>query len=181
MGHQNIVRGVSKWENKEPCRDFETLEEHDRIIINNINKTVGEDDNFYIAGDFVMGGKDNIPIFRKMIKCKNIILIKGNHDLHMHKNSVVHDGQQYINVNSLFKRVSDIEDIKIGHTKIVMCHYPIFSWHRKNKGSIHLYGHTHKELGYDRQAICISLECHPEFRPFSLNEIKNIYNEKTHI
>lgn len=125
-----------------------------------------------------MGGKDNIPIYRHQINCNNIILVRGNHDLHMHKNSIISYQDTFVNANSLFKRVSDIEDIKIGHTKIVMCHYPIYSWHRKQRGAIHLYGHTHKELNYDPAAICVSLECNPNFEPFSLTEIKNIHNNR---
>lgn len=177
LGHKNIVLGTSGWEDKTACRKFETLFDHDNLIINNINEKVGVNDTLYVLGDFVFGGKNNIPIYRKMINCKNVVLIRGNHDLHMHKNSIVFDGTSYINVNSLFKNVYDLLDFKIGHTKIVLCHFPILSWHRLSKGSFHLYGHVHKELNYHPQAICISAECN-NFEPFSLKQIKDIYNNR---
>lgn len=188
LGHKNIVLGTSEWEDKQECRNFNTLEEHDSFIIDNINNTAGVDDRLYILGDFVFGGKDNIPKYRDRILCKNIILIRGNHDIHMHKNSsVLHNGK-YINVNSLFSNVYDMLDFKIGTTKLVLCHYPIMSWHRAASGSIHLYGHIHKDMkevynyigsrfGLSNNAVCVSAEC-INFTPASLSDIKYIVNAK---
>lgn len=177
LGHKNIVLGTSEWEDKSACRQFETLEQHDSLLLDNINKTVGQKDRLYILGDFVFGGKDNIPIYRDRIVCEDVILIRGNHDLHMYKNSVVFHKGKYINVNTLFSNVYDMLDLKIGKTKIVLCHYPIYSWHRFSKGALHLYGHVHKELNYNKQAICVSAEC-INMTPVSLNNIKNIYNNR---
>lgn len=177
LGHKNIVRGISEWKDTSVCRDFETLNEHDNKILNNINNVVKENDILYVIGDFVMGGKQNIPYYRSLINCKNIVLVKGNHDLHMHKNSIVISNDKFINVNTLFKKVVDIEDIVIGKRKVFMCHYPCYTWHRKSRGSIHLYGHTHKELDYDPKAICVSLECN-NLKPFSLNQIIKIYERR---
>lgn len=80
LGHSNIVKGISNWKDKAQCRDFETLNDHDDRIIQNINYNVAPDDVLYIVGDFCFGKKEQIFFYRRRIKCKNIHLIKGNHD-----------------------------------------------------------------------------------------------------
>lgn len=177
FGHKNIVKGISQWTDKSACRKFNHLHEHDDLLINNINNTVGQNDRLYILGDFSFGGKENIPIYRERIVCKDVVLIRGNHDLHMMKNSVVMHNNKYINVNSLFSNVYDLLDFKIGKTNIVLCHFPILSWHRQSKGSIHLYGHVHKELNFNDGAICVSAECN-NFKPFSFDQIQKIISNR---
>jgi calcineurin-like phosphoesterase family protein len=85
-GHVGIVRGTSSWEGKKGTRDFKTVEEHDNTLVNNINKTVGENDILFCLGDWSFGNYkssenvSNIRKFREKINCKNIHLILGNHD-----------------------------------------------------------------------------------------------------
>lgn len=177
LGHKNIVLGESRWEDRTGCRKFQTLSEHDDLIINNINETVGYNDKLYVLGDFVFGGKDNIPKYRHRINCQKVILIRGNHDLHMFKNSVVFDNGKYINVNSLFSEVYDLLDFKIGANKIVLCHFPILSWHRQSRGAVHLYGHVHEELGFHPQAVCVSAEC-VGYKPASLDFVVKLVNNR---
>ena len=178
-GHSNIVRGTSLWQNKDKCRDFDTVEQHNETIINNINKVVQEDDHLYHLGDVSMGGKGNIYEFRKRVNCKNIHLILGNHDTHLRKNAIlqVEDGV-FMNAQNMFISCDELLEKKIGDDTVIMCHYPIYSFHKMHKGSIHLYGHTHQELNYNKQAICVSMECHPEFRPFHINEIRKIIENR---
>ena len=88
--HKNICIGVSEWDDKaKSCRNFQTLEEMNELIINNINKYVKEDDILYHLGDWSFGGIDNICEFRKQIKCKNIYLVPGNHDHHIKNNKPI--------------------------------------------------------------------------------------------
>lgn len=90
FGHKNICYGVSSWNEKEKnCRMFNTIEEMNIELVNTINNTVGEDDILYFLGDFSFSGIDNIWIFRKQIKCKNIIFIEGNHDHHVTNDKIL--------------------------------------------------------------------------------------------
>lgn len=50
LGHEN----VAKW------RGFQSIEEHDQLIIDNWNKTVNPTDTVWILGDCVLGGVDNV-------------------------------------------------------------------------------------------------------------------------
>ena len=82
--HSNLCIGISKWDDKEKsCRNFQTLEEMNELIVKNINDTVGENDILYHLGDWSFGGIENIWEFRKRINCKNIYLVPGNHDYHI--------------------------------------------------------------------------------------------------
>ena len=85
-GHSGIVMGTSSWTDKSVCRPFQTIEDHDRELVNNINKTVGENDILFSLGDWSFGsyktGENvtNIRKFREQLSCKNIFLILGNQD-----------------------------------------------------------------------------------------------------
>ena len=88
--HKNICVGVSEWDDKtKSCRKFQTLEEMNELIVNNINKYVKENDILYHLGDWSFGGINNIWEFRKRINCKNIYLVPGNHDHHIKKNKIL--------------------------------------------------------------------------------------------
>ncbi len=104
LGHENIVRGCSKWENKSACRNFKTLKEHDETIINNINKYVGRDDILYFGGDFSLGGRENVFKYRQLINCQTIHFCLGNHDLHIRKNAEFSNGQR---AQEIFTSVQD--------------------------------------------------------------------------
>ena len=85
-GHTNIVRGVTTWKTGDgqrpinSTRDFQTVEDMNELIVNNINNVVGQDDILIHVGDFSFGGFENIPKFRSRINCKTIHLCLGNHD-----------------------------------------------------------------------------------------------------
>lgn len=177
--HENLILGTSKWKDKSGCRNFKSIESHDELLIKNINKCVKEKDTLYHLGDWSLGGKDKIYEFWKKLNCKNIHLLEANHDIHQLKDSeIVIDDNKIINVRSLYKSYNSIIKRKIGDNEFIMCHYPIKSWENQKKGSIHLYAHTHQELNYHKNAVCVSIDCHPKFRPFSKEEILNIINNR---
>lgn len=176
-GHSGLVRGVSTYQDKSGCRDFDTLEEHDDTLVRNINDCARRDDFLYILGDFSMGGRENVALFRERLKCKNIYLCLGNHDYHIRKNIILRYKNRLINAQDLFVSVADIMEHRWWQTDFVMCHYPFFSWNNAGK-SYSLYGHIHHEVGYNKRAICVAMDNHPEFRPYSLKEIKDIIHER---
>jgi calcineurin-like phosphoesterase family protein len=174
--HNNICRGISNWitndeSNIEMTRDFETLEQMNDTIVNNINHSVGENDWLVHLGDWSFGGFDRIQEFREKINCKNIVLILGNHDHHIQSNK----GQ----IRKLFTHVANYEELRVTQknkpsTTLVLCHYPIISWNGQHHGTRMLHGHQH--LKGDRRitqvdrmdvGICGS----PEFRPYHIEEI----------
>lgn len=144
LGHTNIVRGCSQWENKSACRNFDTLKEHDETIINNINKYVKENDILYLLGDFVMGGKTNVWKYRDMINCKTIHLCLGNHDIHIEKDAKLNERPE--SARQLFTSVQTRINKKIGKFRFIMDHYAMRTWDKAHYGTIMLHGHSHNSL-----------------------------------
>ena len=117
-------------------RPFGSLEEMHSTILSNWNGTVTNGDTVYILGDVSMRGKsEDLISFVARLKGRKI-LIKGNHD----------DVSDY-RYKQLFAEICDYKEIQdcVGQDtyRIVMCHYPVFSWNKMSQGTILLYGHTH--------------------------------------
>jgi calcineurin-like phosphoesterase family protein len=177
--HRNMIWGISNWESPSRCRtQFDTLEQMNETLIGNINACVKPNDIFYILGDFTMGGASSIWKFREAITCRTIHLILGNHDIHISKNAVLKTPMGPVNAQSLFTSVTRLLSKKIAGVNTVLCHYPIYSWEKKKHGSHHYYGHSHAELNYAEKAVCVSVDAHPEFRPFHADELKQIINQR---
>jgi calcineurin-like phosphoesterase family protein len=176
--HANICYGTSNWEDKEYCRKFDSLEEMNQTIVDNINKHVLKNDILFHLGDWSFGGFENIEIFRKNLNCENIYLILGNHDHHIKNNKN--------NVQSLFKKVFEyleleiIQNLSLHKYKFVLMHYPIVSWNKLNEGVIHIHGHTHlpKHLKLSGGKIIDVGVDGNDLMPISLNEIIKIMSER---
>jgi len=182
--HANICRGVTKWDTSterglEAVRDFETLEEMNTALVENINGVVDADDWLIHLGDWSFGGFEMIEAFRAMINCKNIVLMIGNHDHHIQANKN--------NVRKHFAHVAYYEELnltgsqKSSSEKLVLCHYPISSWNNLRRGAIMLHGHQHlkgdKRFGQGKRmdvGICGS----PEFRPYHVEEILELTRDR---
>ncbi len=165
--HTNICRGVTKWkidtpEGLEAVRDFETLEEMNTALVENINKYVKPDDWLLHLGDWSFGGFEMIAKFRSLLNCRNIILILGNHDHHILKNKD--------NVRDLFTHVEEEMEIHTGGIKFHMQHYP----HIEMKDGYMLHGHIHSKGGKrfgNGKMMDVGICGSPEFRPYHIQEI----------
>lgn len=149
----------------------------DDYLIDQINATVGEDDELWHLGDFAMAPKpsdtkkhpayvERCEGYRARIKCKNVNIIWGNHDLEI--------------IGHLFKRAGRLEFLRSSNLgcDIVVCHYPFAVWHSSHRAAVNLYGHCHTtaENWLDthmpgRRAIDVGVDNAKkvlgEFRPFS--------------
>lgn len=146
--HKNICRGVSVW--KDGHRDFDTIEQMNDAIVNNINNKVGENDILFFLGDWSFGGFESIEIFRKRIVCKTIHLVLGNHDHFQERNkgdirNLFASVNHYLNLNVL---VEEFPKTPPFNYDFVLFHYPICSWENMNKGVILLHGHVHLDEGH---------------------------------
>jgi calcineurin-like phosphoesterase family protein len=180
--HTNMCRGVTRWDISTPhgleaVRDFETLEEMNSALVNNINDNVGENDWLIHMGDWSFGGFERIEEFRSMINCKNIVLILGNHDHHIQANKG--------NVRKLFSHVSHYEELQVTHgkkdNKFVLFHYPILSWNGLYRGVFMTHGHQHlkgdKRISPGRR-MDVGICGHPEFRPYHIDEVVKLLENR---
>ncbi len=199
--HKNICEGLSDWDREEKAfqfRPFNTLEELDKTLVNNINATVGENDILIHLGDWSFGGIEQIWEFRKQIKCKNIHLILGNHDQHIEGNKAIpqspllkmQDKIMFSSVNKLenltisiptSKKDKNGNQLKNRKHRFVICHFPLTSWDKMGKGVMHLHGHIHTlteaRLGPGRM-MDVGIDGHPEFRPYELSEILELLKDR---
>jgi len=181
--HSNLVKTLSNWPEGSKTRDFVSLEEMNHGIVNSINSVVGEDDILMHLGDWSFGGFPFVKEFRSRINCKNVYLILGNHDHHIDRDK---EG-----IRSLFKHVSKYEYITITREadkgeksikiRMVLCHFPIASWHDMNQGVIHLHGHVHfspEQKLSPGKMMDVGFDGSEEFRPYSLDEILDIMEDR---
>jgi calcineurin-like phosphoesterase family protein len=117
--------------------------EHDKLIKENWNAKVHNDDTTYVLGDIGRTGnnKDNEYICEIISTLKGRkVLIQGNHDQ-------LKDSR----LKRLFSEICTYKEIQDScngvNRNLVLCHYPILCWNNQHKGWIHLYGHVHDSTG----------------------------------
>lgn len=126
--------------------------EHDKLIKENWNRVVHNNDNVYILGDIgrECGNKNNEYLCEIISTLKgNKILIQGNHEK-------LNDNR----LRQLFKEIVPYKEITdnyngINH-KLALCHYPILFWNNQHKGWLHLYGHVHMSDEWEVYKKCLS-------------------------
>jgi len=118
-------------------RPFVNVDEMNQAMVDNWNSVVKDGDHVFFLGDLYWKNP-NLAV-KLLNKLKgNIYCVKGNHD------------SFNVKVQERFSWVKDYYEVKIkdGETKqrIVLCHFPIASWHKKDKGAWHLHGHSHGKV-----------------------------------
>ena len=141
LGHSNIMKHCK--------RPFNSIEEMNNRIINNINDMVRPNDELYILGDLYFGEKQTINTFEyaKKIKCEHIHLIKGNHDMSYE------DLLKLNEENKVFESISLYKELKYEKRLFVLCHYPFMdnAWNKAMHGSINIHGHIHSNTNYNQE------------------------------
>ena len=176
--HKNICRGVTNWRTKdgkipiESTRDFNTIEDMNSVIVDNINLKIGPDDTLIHLGDFSFGGFDKIGQFLDRLVCKNIHLVLGNHDHHIKNNRE--------NIHDRFLSVQNYLEVNIGGANFVLSHYPLCSWNQLSKGAIQLHGHVHlptnKKWGNGKR-LDIGVDGN-NYQPYKLTEIVHMMDRR---
>jgi len=179
FAHKNICRGVTEWRLPDgsvplsQTRDFNTIEQMNETIVNNINSVVGQDDVLIHLGDWSFSGVENIQKFRDRILCKEIHLILGNHDTHIENNR---DG-----VQELFTSVNHYTKLMYKFKTFVLFHYPIASYDGLNKGHIHLHGHVHlpTNLRFGKgKKMDVGMDGHPTFGVYDMDDIIRMMDKR---
>lgn len=116
-------------------RPFSSVEEMNETIITNWNSRISNVDQVYILGDFVWGKGEDANRFLKRLNGQKF-LVRGNHD-HFTKDNKFD--------KNLVGWVKDYHVLRKDDNIFVLMHYPIYVWDRKDHGSIHLYGHVHRD------------------------------------
>lgn len=125
FGHKNII----KYEQ----RPWSNVKDMDQGLIDRWNSRVKDKDLVYILGDITLSVNINyIKNILSQLKGRKI-LITGNHDYFAEKGQL----RQY------FEHVTPYMKIHPDGQRIILCHYPLYSWDGMDHGTIHFYGHVH--------------------------------------
>lgn len=129
LSHFNIIQYCN--------RPFDSIEQMNKILIENWNKTVKNEDGVYVLGDITLSGSKVVYDTVSQLNGKKF-LIKGNHDTRWLKDKRFPAIELF--ENSLAYDYLEIYDKS---RKVILCHYPLMSWNKQSKGAYHLYGHIH--------------------------------------
>lgn len=145
FGHTNILKVFCP-----KTRRGETVEEMDRIIIENWQSQVMPDDDVWVLGDVFFCHPDRaIRILQQLPGHKH--LIWGNHD------KII---KESYSVRAFFEDYHDYKEINLHKKKVVLHHFPYLEWHGMYKGWYSLFGHVHANL-----------DNHPEVKPYRCMDV----------
>lgn len=145
LNHVNLCSTTSQWEDKERCRQFSSLEEMNKTILDGINNNVKTNDCLIILGDALFGEKDYVNFF-KSLKCENIIYVFGNHC----SKTKFMDVYDYFTSGFKIHSATNLTKITIDKQEVVLCHYPMIHWENQDRGSMMLHAHLH---GYESKWV----------------------------
>lgn len=168
FGHKNIIKYCN--------RPFDSIEEHDEALIANWNSRISAKDTVYFLGDLAMNSHYGMGTIMPQLN-GHISFILGNHD----STSKI---SRYMNQ---IAELRDYLEINNQGLKIVLFHYPIWSWNGIRHGSWHLFGHVHgnmpncqgkmMDIGVD--SIAQFGEGSPnDYVPIHIDEVAGILDDK---
>jgi calcineurin-like phosphoesterase family protein len=156
LGHTNIIKYCD--------RPFDDSQQMDRAILNNYILNINDDDQVYLLGDLGFNYKYLDRILSTLPGHK--YWIPGNHD------------RKFIGrLDKYFIQTSPLLEINYNNTTIVMCHYPMVSWHKSCYGSIHLFGHCHGSYKPNSKSLDVGVDSW-NFKPVSVDTILNTIKGK---
>lgn len=157
FNHKNIIDYCN--------RPFSSVEEMNRVLINNWNSVVSNDDIVWHLGDFAMGSKEEITNLVNQLNGR-INLIMGNHDNHPVK------WYYDCGFNKVYDRPIIIDDY------FILSHQP-----RVVGANLYgyIYGHIHNDdiyKDYTSNSFCACVE-RINYTPILLEQAKKkMYNYK---
>lgn len=160
-------------------RNFESAEEHDEVLIENINKTVRKRDQLWVLGDLHMGSLTAaLEKIKRVNGAKHLVL--GNHDAGhpMHARSHTYL-KRYMEV---FDSVSVHEQHAFAGHKIMLSHLPYYGdhfnadrfddWRLRDYGRWLICGHVHQEWAIKDKQINVGVDWYPQ--PVSRNALASV-------
>jgi len=134
FGHKNVI----KFNN----RPFDDIQQHDNMLVDYWNSVVPKDGIVFHQGDFALKLRSNkLKWILESLNGK-IYLCLGNHERDIIKRKWSKD--YFIDIQNRYE-IEIYNGLKIENI-IIADHFPLYSWWRKEMGSIHTYGHMHSHL-----------------------------------
>lgn len=150
--HKNIIEYCN--------RPYINVEAMNEALIENWNKCVKPDDHIFHLGDFAFA---NEFLTREIIKRLNgrIHIVVGNHD-----------AKQEEAFKDYFETCERLQEIRVNAQTIVLCHFPLETWHWRNSGTWMLHGHEHGYRENLMQCKRMDVGVDPNgLRPVNIDEV----------
>lgn len=155
LGHRGIIKADN--------RPFSSVQEMDEYIVSQWNSAVCPDDEVWVLGDVCMSMTPGVvDCLRRMAGHKHLVI--GNHD----------KVGRYSEYHRLFESLHTYYSHRDGGLQVCMFHFPIESWDRMLRGSVHLHGHVHgNRWDYKPLQNRYNVWCkYQDYRPLTLEELK---------
>lgn len=157
FGHSNIL--TFKNNDGVILRQFDSIEEHDNLIIDNINKVVRPVDRITIMGDVVMYRRC-LPILDR-INTKKRRLLFGNHDP--------------FQLKDYLKYFDDVRAYTImPGCGLIFSHIPVHTRQLEYRFKFNIHGHMHGNKIDDIRYLNLCPESIGHYKPLELEEILEI-------
>lgn len=155
IGHEVI--------NKYCYRPYPASSEMDAYMLERWNASVGVNDLVYIVGD-IHHGRGSVDAAIQWLSQANgrKILVHGNHDN-------VDALRPYLYANYPIRVLRRNETAF--PVDIVLFHYPIESWEGRNKGALHLHGHSHGKAAKVSRRYDVGVDVW-NYKPVHIDEIR---------
>lgn len=173
-------------------RPFQNIYDHDRILIDNYNSLVSNEDIFYFLGDFAYRcSPERASKVIKRLNFAKMYFLFGNHEKPVRQavqKGLLDDEIKSGKIEIIGGKIA-IDDhtlaisktIEIEGQKIFISHYGHRTWPSAFRGTWHLYGHSHNNLPPMYKSFDVGVdtfsEIHKRFTPYSLEEIFNIMSK----
>jgi calcineurin-like phosphoesterase family protein len=154
FGHSNIMRYCK--------RKFKHIDHHDKALIRNCNDVVGENDRLIFVGDLSLKAANNKGYYQRLIskiKCKNKIIIPGNHD---RNNFRFYAGDGGVGFKQLIWPYMEYEEF-------IVCHDPSLSQVDRNR--FFICGHVHDHYHILGNVFNCGVDVN-DFKPVSIESIR---------
>jgi len=147
-------------------RGFDTVEEHDELIIFNWNRKARPTDTVYLLGDAVFRQSTALSLLGRLNGIKNLIL--GNHEHH--------DISKYL---PYFRKIMAMVIYK---ERYIFTHVPVHpSQFNRFVGLVNVHGHIHKgqdELYiHDKRYFNVNMDFH-NLTPLYIEELDQLIKER---
>ena len=142
-------------------RGFETVEEHNKAIIERHNSMVSPEDTVYVLGDCALGGAEGLQQAIECIRQMNgkKYLAIGNHDSDA-KIEAFREAE-------LFEAIQFAYRIRYRKCEYLMTHYPTMVWNKDDPKPVwNIHGHDHDETifhetGHNYDVCMEAHNCYP--------------------
>lgn len=144
-------------------RPFTSTAQMDAMMLENMWKVVGPEDQLWILGDFAFGSKarDSIyveEIFNQLPGAEQHLVI-GNHD---HEPTL----------DLPWTSISTLAELRDGPQKQLntLCHYPMITWNYARRGALQLFGHVHNNWAGTHNSVNVGVDVW-NFLPIAYDDI----------